>query len=165
MIRRTFLMLAATAMLFGAAPTMAHNHGGKNIVETAQANEQFSILVEAVIAADLAGALSGEGPLTVFAPTNEAFAALLEELGVTKEALLADTELLTQVLLYHVVEGKVMKADVPVGSAITTLQGGTFTIDDSLAITDARDRKAGIAATDVEATNGVIHVIDTVILP
>ena len=165
MIRRSFLMLAATAMFLGATPALAYNHGGKNIVETAQADEQFSILVEAVVAADLAGALSGEGPLTVFAPTNEAFAALLDELGVTKDALLADTELLTQVLLYHVVEGKVMKADVPVGSPITTLQGGSFTIDASLAITDARDRKAGIAATDIEASNGVIHVIDTVILP
>ena len=72
---------------------------------------------------------------------------------------------MAQVLLYHVVEGKVMKADVPVGSPITTLQAGSFTIDASLAITDARGRKAGIAATDVEASNGVIHVIDTVILP
>ncbi len=137
----------------------------RNIVETAQALPDFSILVEAVIAADLQGALSGTGPLTVFAPTNEAFAALLTELGITKEALLADTALLTKVLTYHVVNGRVLKADVPVGAAITTLQGETFTVDASLAITDARSRMAAITATDVLASNGVIHVIDKVILP
>ena len=137
----------------------------KNIVQTAQALPQFSILVEAVVAAGLADALSATGPLTVFAPTNDAFAALLVELGVTKEQLLANTALLTQVLTYHVVNGRVLKADVPVGPAITTLQGETFTVDATLAITDRRGRKAGITATDVLTSNGVIHVIDKVILP
>jgi uncharacterized surface protein with fasciclin (FAS1) repeats len=137
----------------------------KNIVQTAQALPQFSILVEAVVAANLQGALSGAGPLTVFAPTNDAFAALLTELGVTKAQLLADTALLTRVLTYHVVGSRVLKADVPVGPAITTLQGGTFTVDASLRITDARGRRAGIAATDVLTSNGVIHVVDRVILP
>ncbi|MDP2004701.1 MAG: fasciclin domain-containing protein [Rubrivivax sp.] len=137
----------------------------KNIVETAQALPQFSILVEAVLAANLQGALSGTGPLTVFAPTNDAFALLLSELNVTKDALLANTPLLTQVLTYHVVNGRVLKADVPVGPAITTLETGSFTVDSTLAITDERGRKAGIAATDVLTSNGVIHVIDRVILP
>ncbi len=137
----------------------------KNIVQTAQALPQFSILVEAVVAANLAGALSGPGPLTVFAPTNDAFAALLTELGVTKAALLADTALLTRVLTYHVVPARVLKADVPVGVAITSLQGSTFTIDAGLAITDRRGRRSNITATDVLATSGVIHVIDKVILP
>lgn len=137
----------------------------KTIVQTAQALPQFSILVEAVVAADLAGALSGNGPFTVFAPTNDAFAALLAELGVSKDALLADKALLTQVLTYHVVPSRVLKAQVPVGTPITSLQGQTFTIDATLAITDQRGRKAGIAATDVLASNGVIHVIDKVILP
>ncbi len=137
----------------------------KNIVETAQALPDFSILVEAVVAADLQGALSATGPLTVFAPTNDAFAGLLTELGLTKDALLADKALLTKVLTYHVVNGRVLKADVPVGAAITTLEGGTFTVDATLAITDARSRKANITATDVLASNGVIHVIDKVILP
>ncbi|MBK9361435.1 MAG: fasciclin domain-containing protein [Rubrivivax sp.] len=137
----------------------------KTIVQTAQALPQFSILVEAVVAADLAGALSGSGPFTVFAPTNDAFAALLAELGVSKDALLADKALLTQVLTYHVVPARVLKAQVPVGTPITSLQGQTFTIDATLAITDQRGRKAGIAATDVLASNGVIHVIDKVILP
>lgn len=142
----------------------------KNIVQTAvalstSATPEFTILVEALVAAGLTDTLSGTGPFTVFAPTDAAFAALLEELGISKEALLADTPLLTSVLTYHVVPGLVLKADVPVGPAITTVQGETFTIDSTLAITDQRDRQAGIAATDVLASNGVIHVIDKVILP
>jgi uncharacterized surface protein with fasciclin (FAS1) repeats len=109
--------------------------------------------------------LNAAGPFTVFAPTNAAFAKLLTELGVTKEQLLANKALLTQVLTYHVLPARVLKAEVPVGTAITTVQGQTFTVDASLAITDQRGRKAAITATDVLARNGVIHVIDTVILP
>jgi uncharacterized surface protein with fasciclin (FAS1) repeats len=137
----------------------------KTIVETAQALPDFSILVEAVVAADLVGTLNGTGPFTVFAPTNAAFAKLLTELGRTKEQLLADKALLTKVLTYHVLPARVLKADVPVGPAITTVQGNTFTVDATLAITDRNGRKAAITATDVLARNGVIHVIDTVILP
>lgn len=137
----------------------------KNIVQTAQALPQFSILVEAVVAANLQGTLAGTGPFTVFAPTNDAFAALLTELGISKEALLADTALLTQVLTYHVLPSRVLKAAVPVGPAITTVQGGSFTVNATLAITDARGRTSNITATDVLTSNGVIHVIDKVLLP
>jgi uncharacterized surface protein with fasciclin (FAS1) repeats len=137
----------------------------QTIVQTALALPQFSILVEAVVAADLVDALSAAGPFTVLAPTNDAFAALLAELGVTKEALLADKPLLTKVLTYHVLPARVLKAQVPVGAAITTLQGETFTVNASLAITDRRNRTSNITATDVLTSNGVIHVIDKVILP
>ena len=138
----------------------------RNIVDTAIAsNPEFSILVEAVVAANLQGTLSGSGPFTVFAPTNAAFAALLTELGVTKQALLANTALLTQVLTYHVLPARVLKAAVPVGQAITTVQGGSFTVNGALAITDARGRTSNITATDVLTSNGVIHVIDKVLLP
>ena len=137
----------------------------KDIVATAQSLPDFSILVEAVVAAGLVSTLQGAGPFTVFAPTNAAFAALLTELGVTKAALLADTALLTKVLTYHVVAGRVFEADVPVGSAITTVQTGTFSVDVSLDITDARSRTANIVATDTLTSNGVIHVIDKVLLP
>ena len=137
----------------------------KNVVQTAQALPDFSILVDAVVAANLQGTLSGSGPFTVFAPTNAAFAALLAELGVTKDELLADVPLLTRVLTYHVVSGRVLKADVPVGAAIPTVEGGTFTIDAGLAITDQRTRQSAIVGTDVLASNGVIHVIDRVLLP
>ena len=142
----------------------------KNIVETAQAagaaaNPEFKILVEAVVAANLAGTLGGNGPFTVFAPTDAAFAALLTELGVTKQQLLANTALLTKVLTYHVVPSLKLKAEVPVGAPIATVETGTFTVDGSLMITDERGRKARIVGTDVLTKNGVIHVIDKVILP
>ncbi|MBK9036872.1 MAG: fasciclin domain-containing protein [Myxococcales bacterium] len=142
----------------------------QNIVERAQGlaagdPAEFTILVEAVVAAGLVDTLSGPGPFTVFAPTDAAFAALLTELGVTKEALLADTALLTRVLTYHVVAAQVLEAQVPVNMAITTVETGTFTVDGDLRITDGRDRVANIVGTDVFATNGVIHVLDRVILP
>lgn len=137
----------------------------QDIVQTAQATADFSILVEAVVAANLVDTLKGTGPFTVLAPTNAAFADLLAELNVTKDQLLADTALLTRVLKYHVVSGRVLKADVPVGTPITTVEGGTFTVNGSLVITDQRARTANIVATDVFATNGVIHVVDKVILP
>jgi len=144
-----------------AAPT-------QNVVQLAQGNPDLSILVEAVVAADLAGTLSGTGPFTVFAPTNAAFAALLGELGVTKAELLADRPLLTAVLQYHVLGAQVLKAQIPLGKAISPLAGGIFKIDASgadVVITDGRNRTAKIVATDVAATNGVVHVIDRVILP
>ena len=137
----------------------------KTVVQTAQGAPVFSTLVDAVVAANLQGTLSGTGPFTVFAPTNAAFAAALTELGVSKEALLADTALLTKILTYHVVPGRVLKADVPVGAAITTVEGQTFSVDASLAITDRLGRKAAITATDTLASNGVVHTIDKVILP
>jgi len=137
----------------------------KNIVDTAAGIADFSILVEAVVAADLAGALSGAGPFTVFAPTNAAFAALLTELGVTKAQLLANKPLLTAVLTYHVLPGRVLKGDVVPGVQPATLQGETFSISAALAITDQRTRTANITATDVLTSNGVIHVLDRVILP
>jgi uncharacterized surface protein with fasciclin (FAS1) repeats len=137
----------------------------KDIVATASALPNFSILVEAVAAAGLVTTLQGKGPFTVFAPTNAAFAALLTELGVTKEALLANTALLTAVLTYHVVPARVLKAEVPLNTAITTVQGQTFSVNSSLVITDQRARASNITATDVFTSNGVIHVVDKVILP
>ncbi len=136
-----------------------------NIVATAQASPQFSILVEAVVAADIATTLSGPGPFTAFAPTNAAFAALLTELGVTKAQLLADTALLTKVLTYHVVPSRVLKAQVPIGTPITTMQGESFTVSAALVITDKRGRVSNITATDLLTSNGVIHFVDKVILP
>jgi uncharacterized surface protein with fasciclin (FAS1) repeats len=138
----------------------------KNIVQTAVASApEFSILVEAVVAAGLTSTLSGPGPFTVFAPTNAAFADLLVELKVTKAELLANKALLTKVLTYHVVKGLVLKADVPVGVAVKTVQGDTLTVDAMFKITDQAGRKSSITNTDVLTQNGVIHVIDKVILP
>ena len=131
-----------------------------NIVETAVSAGNFTTLVAAVEAAGLVDALSGEGPFTVFAPTDEAFAALP---AGTIDALLADPSGdLTQILLYHVVPGMVMAADVTDGLEAETLQGGTvtFSVADGVTINGVN-----IVATDIVASNGVIHVIDAVILP
>ena len=132
-----------------------------DIVDTAVAAGNFSTLVAAVQAAGLVDALKGEGPFTVFAPTDEAFAKLPQE---TIDALLADpTGDLTQILLYHVVSGKVMAADLSDGLEAATLQGGSvaFKLSDGGAMVN----DANIVATDIETANGVIHVIDSVILP
>ena len=145
-----------------AAPT-------KNIVEIAQADAQFSTLVAALGQASLVTALSGAGPFTVFAPTNAAFDALRLELGggvtpITVAALLANAQL-ADILKYHVLTSKVLKAQVPVATPITTFQGETLTVSAAFVITDRRGRTANITSTDIQATNGVIHVIDKVILP
>ena len=142
----------------------------KDIVETAQAAAaaspaQFTLLVEAVVAADLVTTLKGTGPFTVFAPTDAAFAAVLTERGLTKAQLFGNKPLLTKILTYHVVPGRVLKADLPVGPAIGTVETGTFTVSAALKIKDANNREAGIIGTDILTKNGVIHVIDKVLLP
>lgn len=137
----------------------------KTVVQVAAANPDFSILVEAVTAAGLADTLSAPGPFTVFAPTNAAFASLLAELGLTKEQLLGNKALLTKVLTYHVVPGLVLKAQVPLNTPVTTVEGETFQVSSTLVITDRRSRMANITAADILASNGVVHVIDKVILP
>jgi uncharacterized surface protein with fasciclin (FAS1) repeats len=173
MLRRSLLILtgiaAATTVLTACGSSDDHVVApAKNIVELAQATPDLSILVEAVVAAGLAGTLSGAGPFTVFAPTNAAFVALLGELGVTKEALLANKTLLTAVLTYHVLGSKVESTQIPLGAAIKTVQGANLTINSAgmgLAITDARGRKANITTANIQASNGVVHLIDKVILP
>jgi len=135
------------------------------IVDVAIASGSFNTLVAAVDAAGLVETLSGEGPFTVFAPTDEAFAAALEALGLTADELLADTELLTAVLTYHVIPGEVPAADVLTldGQSVATVNGAevTVTIDgETVMVNDAT-----VSAVDVAASNGVIHVIDSVLLP
>jgi uncharacterized surface protein with fasciclin (FAS1) repeats len=131
-----------------------------NIVAVAQGNEDFSTLVAAITAAGLGEALSGEGPLTVFAPTNAAFEAL--PAGLLDKLLLPENkEVLAQILKYHVVAAKVMAADVAAGD-VTTLEGSTFTIATEGGV---KVNTANVTATDVPASNGVIHVIDAVLVP
>jgi len=134
------------------------------IVDVAIAND-FTTLVAAVQAADLVDTLSGEGPFTVFAPTDEAFAAALEDLGLTAEELLADTELLTAVLTYHVIADEVPSSVVVTldGQEVETVNGASVTISvdgETVMVNDAT-----VTAVDVEASNGVVHVIDKVLLP
>lgn len=143
-----------------AAMVAAQVKAEKSIVETAIGNEDFSTLVAAVKAADLVEALSGEGPFTVFAPTNEAFAAIPE---AKLKALLADKQALTKILTYHVVSGNVMAADVVKLDKAQTLNGESVMVKtaDGKVMIDG----ANVVATDIACSNGVIHVIDKVILP
>lgn len=137
-----------------------------DIVDTAAAAGDFSTLVAAVQAAGLEETLRGPGPFTVFAPTDEAFAEALAALGMTAEELLADTELLTAVLTYHVVAGNVMAADAIAldGQDATTVNGAPLAIT----VVDGKVMLNGdttVVSTDIVASNGVIHVIDKVLLP
>lgn len=138
-----------------------------NLVDLALSfDPEFSILVQAVVKADLAATLATGGPYTVFAPTNEAFMAALGELGF---ASLDDVpeSVLRQILLYHVVEGRVYSSDLSSG-AVETVNGDTFYVNtDNLTLTDTQGRVANLIPSllNVQATNGVVHVIDKVILP
>lgn len=141
--------------------------GVLNLVQMAQLNPTFSVLVEAVGAANLASTLAGPGIFTVFAPTNDAFTARLGQLNLTKAELLANPGL-GDILKYHVVNGNVRAAAVvalPKPASVTTLLGKAFTVGSTLAITDGQSRTANLVATDVIASNGVIHIIDAVLQP
>jgi len=131
----------------------------QSIVEIAAGNEDFATLVSLVQAAGLVDALSGEGPLTVFAPTNDAFAAVPQ---VVVDFLLANPAVLTQVLTYHVVPGAVLSTELSSGE-VATLQGAT--VDVKVSDMGVEINNASVVAADIVASNGVIHVIDTVILP
>jgi len=152
------------------APAAMAAPKGDTIVDVALAvnaqTGEFSILKAALLAADPAviQTLSGNGQFTVFAPTDAAFVALLGELGMTAEELLSNQELVTTVLLYHVARGNRDSADVIGSDRIRTLQRG-FLFQDGGVLTDANGRSANIIATDIPAANGVIHVIDRVVLP
>jgi uncharacterized surface protein with fasciclin (FAS1) repeats len=143
---------------------LADGHGGSemDIIDTALEADDFNTLATALTEAELISALKAEGPFTVFAPTDAAFAALPEG---TLDSLLADKEQLSNVLLYHVVSGKVMAEDVLEmdGAMVETLFGEEIEIsikDGMVYINDAQ-----VTTTDIEASNGVIHVIDTVLVP
>ncbi|QCK16556.1 fasciclin domain-containing protein [Mangrovivirga cuniculi] len=139
----------------------------KNIVELAMSNPDFSILVDAVTRVGLDGALSGEDNLTVFAPTNAAFLDLLGELGYGSLDEI-DDETLTAVLLYHVVGGKICSNELTDEQMVPTLNGDSFTVDlDNLTLTDVNGRESNLVLPqlNLQATNGVVHVIDRVILP
>ena len=131
----------------------------KNIVETAIEAGSFKTLVTAVKAAGLVETLSGKGPFTVFAPTDAAFAKIPAE---TIQNLLKDKPKLTAVLTYHVVPGKVMAADVVKLKKAKTVQGQEITIDTTVGV---KVNNAKVTKTDIDCTNGVIHIIDTVIMP
>jgi transforming growth factor-beta-induced protein len=135
--------------------------GVLNIVQMAQVNPTFSTLVGAVVSANLQGTLSGTGPFTLFAPTNDAFAAISSTVAGLSTAQL------TSVLTYHVLPEQVLAANIPFGTPVTTVEGQTITINagNPPTITDSTTTPAPIVATDVRASNGVIHVISKVLIP
>jgi uncharacterized surface protein with fasciclin (FAS1) repeats len=159
--------LLSLLMGFGASAAMAHNHADKamapgTIVEVAAGNSDFSTLVAAVKAAGLVDTLNSKGPFTVFAPTNAAFAKLP---AGTVESLLKpeNKDKLVAILTYHVVAGKVKAADVVKLKSATTVNGKAANI--TVAMGGVKIDNANVTATDIKASNGVIHVIDSVILP
>lgn len=147
------------------APAVTEAPAAGTIVDVAVAAGDFSTLVAAVDAAGLTETLSGPGPFTVFAPTDEAFAAALESLGLTADELLADTATLTSILTYHVIAGEVPASQVVTmdGQTAATVNGAdvTITVDgDTVMVNDAT-----VTAVDIPASNGIIHVIDKVLIP
>ena len=147
-------------ILFGSiiAISSVSAFAAKDIVDTAVNAGNFKTLVAALKAADLVKTLKGKGPFTVFAPTDEAFAKIPK---ADLDALLADKEKLSAVLTYHVVSGKVMAKDVKAGD-VATVNGKTIkvTTDGGVSVNTSK-----VTATDIKASNGVIHVIDTVLMP
>jgi uncharacterized surface protein with fasciclin (FAS1) repeats len=157
-MKSTVFTLASILALAVSSATAADSHK-KDIVDTAVAAGSFTTLVKAIQAAGLVETLKGPGPFTVFAPSDEAFAKL--PAGML-EGLLKDKAKLASVLTYHVVPGKVTAAEVVKLSSAKTVQGQLLQIDakDGVRVNDAR-----VVKTDIEASNGIIHVIDSVILP
>jgi uncharacterized surface protein with fasciclin (FAS1) repeats len=157
------------ALLFGTLIASTNTYAAKgleekdgDIVDVAISTKFLSILVDAVKAGDLVGTLKGDGPFTVFAPTNDAFAALPDG---TLDALLMpkNREKLVEILTYHVVAGKVMSSDLSDGMKAKTVEGSEITVhvsDSGVKINDAN-----VSAADIMASNGVVHVIDRVIIP
>ncbi len=160
MFRRTFLALTSAAALTSATFAFAGGHS-KDIVDTAVDAGSFTTLVAAVQAAGLVDTLKGEGPFTVFAPTDEAFAALPE--GTVEDLLKPENkDKLIAILTYHVVAGKVMSGDLSNGMMAPTVQGSDVKIMTEGGVTV---NGAKVVSADIEASNGVIHVIDAVIIP
>lgn len=160
MLRKTLFALTAATAMAGTA-VFAGSYGKKDIVDTAVSAGTFETLVAAVSAADLVDTLKSEGPFTVFAPTDAAFAALPE--GTVEMLLLPENkDKLISVLTYHVVAGKVMSTDLSDDMTAATVQGSDIMIDLENGV---MINQASVVTADIETSNGVIHVIDAVILP
>ncbi|HKL90557.1 fasciclin domain-containing protein [Muricauda sp. NFXS6] len=171
-MKKLIFALATCALLFSTQYTSAQK--SQDIVDIAVSVDDFSTLVTALKAADLVGALKGDGPFTVFAPVNSGFAKIDSE---TLNALLQpeNKEKLAAILTYHVVSGKLMATDVATAltqgngkAELTTLNGGKLTAmkkDDGIYLKDTKGNWSKISKTDVVASNGVIHIIEDVVMP
>ena len=158
-IKLSIFITAVSLALFSSLSLAAHHGNKKDIIDTAIEAGSFNTLATALTKAGLIETLKGEGPFTVFAPTDDAFAKIPAD---QLNAILADKEKLTAILTYHVVPGKVLAADVVKLSSAKTVQGSKVSISTQGGV---KVDNANVLKTDIKASNGVIHVIDTVIIP
>lgn len=171
MLRRNILLMSGIAAV--SASTLLTACGGnsdidKDLFELVRSNTDLSVLGDAIVAANLQVTFQANTSYTLFAPNNAAFVAALAELGMTKDQLFANKALLTAVLSYHLLPGKINFGDIPLNTPLKTVQGATLKVDNiagSLTITDSRNRTSRIIQGNLDARNGVIHVIDKVLLP
>jgi uncharacterized surface protein with fasciclin (FAS1) repeats len=172
MLRRNILLMsglaAATSVSTLLAACGSDTETTKDIFEVVRDNADLSVLGDAIIAAGLVQTFQNNTSYTLFAPNNAAFVAALAELNLTKEQLFADKALLTTVLTYHLLPGKINFADILLNTPLKTVQGATLKVDNIsgvLTITDGRSRTSRIIQNNLDARNGVVHVVDKVLLP
>ena len=172
MLRRNILLMSGIAAATSVSTLLAgcgsDTESTKDVFEVVRNDANLSVLSDAIISADLVQTFQSNTSYTLFAPNNAAFVAALAELGLTKEQLFANKALLKNILTYHLLPGKVNFADIPLNTALKTVQGVTLKIDNiagTLTITDGRSRKSQIIQNNIDARNGVVHVVDKVLLP
>lgn len=173
MLRRNILLMSGLAAATSVSTLLAACGGSstettKDIFELARDNADLSVLADGIIKADLMQTFQNNTSYTLFAPNNAAFVAVLAELGMTKEQLFANKPLLTSILTYHLLPGKVSSGSIPLNTPLATVQGATLKVDNIagiLTITDGRSRMSKIIQIDLDARNGVVHIIDKVLLP
>jgi uncharacterized surface protein with fasciclin (FAS1) repeats len=172
MLRRNILLMSGIAAAMSTSTLLSacgsDTETTKDIFEVVRDNADLSVLGDAVIAAGLVQTFQNNTSYTLFAPNNAAFVAALAELNLTKEQLFADKALLTTVLTYHLLPGKINFADILLNTPLKTVQGATLKVDNIagvLTITDGRSRTSRIIQNNLDARNGVVHVVDKVLLP
>ena len=172
MLRRNILLMsglaAATSVSTLLSACGSDTETTKDIFELARDNADLSVLGDAIISAGLVQTFQSNTSYTLFAPNNGAFVAVLAELGMTKDQLFANKALLTSVLTYHLLPGKIKFADILLNTPLKTVQGATLTVDNIagvLTITDGRSRTSRIIQNNLDARNGVVHIVDKVLLP
>ena len=172
MLRRNILLMsglaAATSVSTLLSACGSDTETTKDIFELARDNADLSVLGDAIISAGLVQTFQSNTSYTLFAPNNGAFVAVLAELGMTKDQLFANKALLTSVLTYHLLPGKINFADILLNTPLKTVQGATLKVDNIagvLTITDGRSRTSRIIQNNLDARNGVVHIVDKVLLP
>lgn len=172
MLRRNILLMGSLAAVTSVSTLLSacgsDTETTKDIFELVRDNADLSVLGDAIIAAGLVQTFQNNTSYTLFAPNNAAFVAALAELNLTKEQLFADKALLTTVLTYHLLPGKINFADILLNTPLKTVQGATLKVDNIagvLTITDGRSRTSRIIQNNLDARNGVVHIIDKVLLP